>query len=182
MNSLTDNRIKRIGADASIRIGSLWMPVKRLPEVLAPFTKLLFCLTGSEDHPYSLRGSATGLRFQGQYLLFCCVHQIADRSPREVVVPVDKRGRHLVSGTAFIRLNDLPEFEGEEILDVCAMHFDPANYDGLHLARGFFDIKGGDVWNGESETTFLIYGYPTSWRELGVKSPRSYPVWKHPRT
>jgi hypothetical protein len=144
------------------------MPVKRLPEVLAPFTKLLFCLTGSEDHPYSLRGSATGLRFQGRYLLFCCVHQIADRSPREVVVPVDKRGRHLVSGTAFIRLNDLPEFEGEEILDVCAMHFDPTNYDGLHLARGFFDIKGGDVWNGESETTFLVYGYPTSWRELGV--------------
>jgi hypothetical protein len=40
--------LKRIGADASIRIGSLWIPVKHLPQALARFTKLVFCLTGSD--------------------------------------------------------------------------------------------------------------------------------------
>jgi hypothetical protein len=101
--------MKRIGPGDSVRIGSIWVPVKLLPQALASFTNLVFCLTGSDDHPYSLRGSATGLKFQDQHLLFCCRHQIADRSPGEVVVPVDKRG----SGTKFIGLNDLPEFSGQ---------------------------------------------------------------------
>jgi hypothetical protein len=160
--------MKRIGVGASIRVGSLWWPVNQLPNVLAPFTKLLFCLTGSEEHPYSLRGSATGLKFQGQHLLFCCAHQIADRSPGDVVVPVDKRGRKLVSGTRFIRLNELPEFAGEEVVDVCAMHFKPDDYGEPQLAGGFFDIKGADVWNGEPNTTFLVYGYPSGLRQYGI--------------
>jgi hypothetical protein len=160
--------MKRIGPRSSVRVGEIWVPVEALPQALAPFTKLVFCLTRSEDHPYSLRGSATGLKFQGQHLLFCCHHQISDCSPGNVVVPVDKRGRKLVSGTSFIRINDLAEFAGEEFTDVCAMHFDPVNYGEPALERGFFDIKGSDVWNGEPETTFLVYGYPTGLRELGV--------------
>jgi hypothetical protein len=160
--------MKRIGPGSSVRVGSIWVPVAQLPYVLAPFTKLLFCLTGSDAHPYSLRGSATGLKFQGQHLLFCCAHQIADRLPGDVVVPVDKSGRELVSGTRLIRLNELPEFEGEEAVDVCAMHFQPADYSEPQLERGFFDIKGADIWNGEPDTTFLVYGYPTQLRNLGV--------------
>jgi hypothetical protein len=129
MAKATDiSNLKRVKPGEMIRAGSIWMPIENLPHALAPFTKLLFCLTGSEDHPYSLRGSATGLKFQDQHLLFCCLHQIADRSPHEIVVPVDKRGRKLVSGTSFIRVNDLPEFAGEELLDVCAMHFNPLDY------------------------------------------------------
>ena len=160
--------IKRIKPRASIRVGSIFMPVELLPQILAPFTKLVFCLTGSDDHPYSLRGSATALKFQGEHLLFCCAHQIADYSPGSVVIPANKHGRMLVSGTSFIRLNDLPEFADEEIVDVCAMHFRPADYGELQLERGFFDIKGADVWNGETQTTFLVYGYPATLRQLGV--------------
>jgi hypothetical protein len=81
------------------------------------------------------------------------------RSPRE---------DGLVSGTRFIRLNDLPEFDGQEITDVCAMHFDPAEYGEPKLERGFFNVGAADVWNGESETTFLVYGYPTQLRELSI--------------
>jgi hypothetical protein len=53
-------------------------------------------------------------------------------------------------------------------VDVCAMHFNPADYGEPQLERRFFEIKGADVWNGEPQTTFLVYGYPTSLRELGV--------------
>jgi len=142
--------------------------VEQLPQILAPFTKLVFCLTGSDDHPYSLRGSATALKFQGEHLLSCCAHQIADYSPANVVIPVDKQGRKLVSGTSFIRLNDLPEFADEEIVDVCAMHFRPTDYGEPQLEKGFFDMKGADVWNGETQTTFLVYGYPATLRQLGI--------------
>jgi hypothetical protein len=162
------DKLKRVPPSSSIRVGDLWIPVGQLPHVLAPHTKLLFCLTGDLNHPYSLRGSATGLRFQGQHLLFCCLHQIVDRSPSEVVVPVDRLGRKLVSGTRFIRLNEIPEFAGEEVFDVCAMQFKPDEYGEPALERGFFDLKGADVWSGEPETTFLVYGYPTDFRRLGL--------------
>jgi hypothetical protein len=160
--------LKQIEPGASVRVGSVWVSVEHLPQVLVPFTKLVFCLTGSDEHPYSLRGSATGLKFQGQHLLFCCTHQIADCSPGNVLVPVDKRGHKLVSGTSFIRLNDLPEFASEEMLDICAMHFHPNDYSEPQLERGFFDIKGADVWSGEPRTTFLVHGYPTKLRQLGT--------------
>jgi hypothetical protein len=148
--------LKRIMPKAIVRVGDLFLPVESLPEALARFTKLVFCLTDVDDHPYSLRGSATGLKFQSQHLLFCCVHQIADQEPGKVVIPVDKDGRTLVSGTSFFRLSDLPEFSGEDVLDVCAMHFNPADYGEPALERGFFDIKGADVWNGEPQRPSLF--------------------------
>jgi hypothetical protein len=163
-----ESKMKRISPGSAVRVGSIWVPEEQLPQVLAPYTKLVFCLTSSDDHPYSLRGSATGLRFQGQHLLFCCAHQIAEQSPRNVVIPVDKTGRKLVSGTRIIRLNELPEIAGEEVVDVCAIYFDPADYGEPQLERGFFDIKGADLWDLEPHTTFLAYGYPTSLREYGT--------------
>jgi hypothetical protein len=166
LGSLDNTKLIKPGS--SVRVGALWVPVEQLPQVLAPFTKLLFCLTGSVEHPYSLRGSATGLKYQGQHLLFCCAHQIAECAPSEVVIPVDKRGRKLVSGRRFIGLNELPEFAGEEVLDVCAMQFDPADYGEPQFEWGFFDIKGADLWSREPETTFLVYGYPTHLRQLGI--------------
>jgi hypothetical protein len=68
MENVTLANTKRIGPDASVRVGSIWVPVATLPDSLARFTRLVFCLTGLDDHPYSLRGSATGLKFQGQHL------------------------------------------------------------------------------------------------------------------
>jgi hypothetical protein len=158
--------LKKIGANAVIRIGSVLVPVDRLAESLARFTKLVFCLTDSTAHPYSFRGSATALKHKSQPLLFCCNHQIADAAPNDVVIPVDKQGLILVSGSRFVRLSARPDLAGEEMLDVCAMHFDPANYGETGLERGFFDIKGADVWSGEPQTTFLVFGYPTNLRNL----------------
>ena len=34
-------------------------------------------------------------------------------------------------------LNELPEFAAEEVVDVCAMHFDPADYGEPQLEKGF---------------------------------------------
>jgi hypothetical protein len=161
--------MKRMPTDASVRIGSIWVPVRNLSAALARHTKLVFCLTGSEDHPYSIRGSATGLKLRDRHLLFCCGHQIAGVEPRDVVIPLDKTGRTLISGQRMVKLDhQIEQLQGEEILDVVAMHFDPAKYDPSPTDLGFFDIKGADVWNGDPQTTFLIFGYPTSLRSVDV--------------
>jgi hypothetical protein len=141
MANFDHSKMKRISPGSAVRVGSIWVPDEQLPQVLAPYTKLVFCLTSSDDHPYSLRGSATGLRFQGQHLLFCCAHQIAETLPRNVVIPVDKTGRKLVSGTRIMGLNELPEIAGEEVVDVCAIYFDPADYGEPQLEGGFFVSK-----------------------------------------
>ena len=107
--------IKKVPSDASIRIGSIWFPVRDLPAALARHTKLVFCLTGSDDHPYSLRGSATGLKFQDRHLLFYCGHQIANIEPRSVVVPLDKEGRTLISGQQMVRLAQLAQNRGSAL-------------------------------------------------------------------
>ena len=160
--------IKKVPSDASIRIGSIWFPVRNLPAALARHTKLVFCLTGSDDHPYSLRGSATGLKFQDRHLLFCCGHQIANIEPRNVVIPLDKEGRTLISGQQMVSLDHVQELLGEEILDLTAMRFDPAKYGPSPVDLGFFDIRGSDVWNGDPQTTFLVFGYPTSLRSVEI--------------
>jgi hypothetical protein len=160
--------IKKVPSDASIRIGSIWFPVRSLPAALARHTKLVFCLTGSKAHPYSLRGSATGLKLQDRHLLFCCGHQIADIEPPDVVIPLDKQGRTLISGQRTVKLAHVEQLLGEEILDVTAMHFDPAKYGSSRVELGFFDIKSADVWNGDPQTTFLVFGYPTSLRSVEI--------------
>jgi hypothetical protein len=161
--------MKKVAADASIRIGAIWIPVRDLPTTLARHTKLVFCLTGSELHPYSFRGSATGLKFQGRHLLFCCRHQIADIEPRNIVIPLDREGRALISGHRIVRLDDHVEsLQGEEILDLTAIHFDPTKYGSSRVELEFFDVKGPDVWNGDPETTFLVFGYPSGLRSLEI--------------
>ena len=161
--------MKKVPADARIRIGAIWIPVRDLPTALARHTKLVFCLTGSELHPYSFRGSATGLKLQGRHLLFCCRHQIADIEPRNVVIPLDREGRVLISGHRNVRLDDDHEsLQGEEILDLTKILFDPTKYGSSRVELEFFDLKGPDVWNGDPETTFLVFGYPSSLRSLEI--------------
>jgi hypothetical protein len=92
--------IKKVPTDACIRTGSIWYPVRSLSAALARHTKLVFCLTGSEAHPYSL--------------------------------------------------------------------LDPAKYGPSRVELGFFDIKGADVWSGDPQTTFLVFGYPTSLRSVEI--------------
>ena len=40
--------IKKVPTDASIRIGSIWYPVRSLPAALARHTKLVFCPKSSK--------------------------------------------------------------------------------------------------------------------------------------
>src|SRR5262249_45660335 len=98
----------------------------------------------------------------------CCGHQIAGIEPRDVVIPLDKEGRTLISGHRAVNLEHVAELLGEEVLDLTAMHFDPAKYGPSRIDLGFFDIKGADVFNGDTQTTSLVFGNPTKLRSVEI--------------
>ena len=62
-------------------IGSVWVPARNVERTLSLYSKLLFCLNHSTEHPYTLVGSATALRIGGRCMLFCCQHQSRATNP-----------------------------------------------------------------------------------------------------
>ncbi|MBV9530768.1 MAG: hypothetical protein JO283_06800 [Bradyrhizobium sp.] len=59
---------------------------------------------------------------------------------RNVVIPLDKEGRTLISGQQMVSLDHLQELLGEDILDLTAMRLDPAKYGPSPVELGFFEI------------------------------------------
>ncbi len=165
------NRLIRLNDSAAVRVGNIWVRAADLPEALSRFTRLVFCLTGSEDHPYSLRGSAASLKWRNQRLAFLCNHQIAGFQPGHVVFPLDRDGKALASGSTFMQMNPADGYNAEEFADICAMLFRPEDYQYPNIDRAFFEVHEADMWHGDRESTFIIYGYPTSLRELEFAEP-----------
>jgi hypothetical protein len=157
--------IERAG-DSAIRVGRILVSAKALPDALARYSRLLFCLNGSDQYPYSLRGTATGLRWQNRCMLFWCSHQTADYQPDEVLVPLDKHGKFLISGSAFVHIVPPLPSPDEEFFDLCAMQYFPASYGDASVERGFFELLEADAWRGDPESTFMLFGYPTSLRNV----------------
>jgi len=71
----------------------------------------------------------------------------------------------LASGSELKWRTETAEITGEDFLDVCAMKFVPTNYDA-NLQRGFFLLRDEDSWRGSKDARLLIFGYPTSLRNV----------------
>jgi hypothetical protein len=156
---------------SSVRVGRIWVSASALPDTLKRYSRLVFCLNGSEQHPYSLRGTATGLRWQDRCMLFWCSHQTVGYQPNDVVVPLDKDGKILISGSTFVQMVPSLPSSDEEYFDLCGMHYVPENYGDVNVERGFFDLLAADAWRGDPDSTFMLFGYPTSLRKVDYDSP-----------
>jgi hypothetical protein len=168
---MSKSRLIRLNDSSAVRVGNIWVRAADLPDALSRFTRLVFCLTTSEDQPYSLRGSATSLRWRNQHLVFLCNHQIAGFQPQQVVFPLDRDGKALASGSTVLQMKPSDGYEEEEFADICAMLFRPKDYQYPNIDRAFFELLEADLWRGDRESTFIIYGYPTSLRELEFAEP-----------
>lgn len=156
---------------ASVRIGQVWVSGREAERSLARYAKLIFCLTGSNQYPYSLVGTATAIRSGKHCVLFCCQHQISQFKPDEVTISVDKEGKTLISGSSFIWVNKDQTNEDEEYPDLCAMVYDTPKYGEPNLEFGFFDLLDGDCWDGNPDTQFYVIGYPTNLRNVDYDIP-----------
>jgi hypothetical protein len=104
-------------------------------------------------------------------MLFWCSHQTVGYQPNEVVVPLDNEGKLLVSGSTFVQMVPTVSSADEEFFDLCGMHYVPENYGDVNVERGFFDLIAADAWSGDPDSTFMLFGYPTSLRRVDYDSP-----------
>jgi hypothetical protein len=161
----TDSLIDYLQA-RSVRLGNVWVPGAEVEQALARFCKLLLCLNKIPEAPYTLRGSATGVRLGREFRLFCCQHQFKGYDYGDVVISVDKMATTLVSGSEARWPRPAPENDGEEFLDVCSMRFEPERYSEPSLERGFFPIIEADCWDRSSDAHLFVYGYPSDFYEV----------------
>jgi hypothetical protein len=158
--------------NSAIRIGRTWISAKQLPDALKRYARLVFCLNNSEQHPYSLRGTATALRLRDRCMLFWCSHQTIGYQPNDVLVPMDGEGKILISGSTFVQMIPQLPSHDEEFFDLCGMQYVPENYGAsASVERGFFDVIEADAWRGDPDSTFMLFGYPTSLRNVDYEKP-----------
>jgi hypothetical protein len=158
--------------NSAVRIGRMWVPAKQIPDALKRYARLVFCLNNSDQHPYSLRGTATALRWQERCMLFWCNHQTMGYQPNDVVVPLDAEGKMLISGSTFVQMIPQLPSHDEEFFDLCGMQYLPENYGGdANVERGFFELIEADAWRGDPDSTFMLFGYPTSLRKVDYDAP-----------
>jgi hypothetical protein len=158
-----------MGASA-VRIGKLWVPGRHSETVLANYTKQTFCLTGHAQCPYSFLGSATAVRFGDRCFLLWCRHQTREYAPNDVTIPIEA-GTILVSGSRLLFVNEDETNLDEEYKDLQAMEFVPENYKSPNLEAAFFPMFEGDIWKGNSDANFYLFGYPTELRLVDYDLP-----------
>src|SRR5450631_60314 len=49
-------------------------------------------------------------------------------------------------------------------------HYVPADYGDVNVERGFFELVEADAWKGDPNSTFMLFGYPTSLRNVDYDS------------
>lgn len=82
------------------------------------------------------------------------------------MIAEDASGKNLISGSKLVTVTPQRHNEGEEILDVSAMRYDPADYFKPNLKHKFFDAIEDDMWKGSADSHFFLYGYPSKYVNL----------------
>lgn len=158
-----------MGASA-VRIGGLWVTGRNTEKILSNYTKQTFCLTGHEQYPYSFLGSATAVRLGEKCFILWCQHQTVGYSPNDVTIPVED-GKTLISGSVHHIVENDKSNADEDYKDLCAMQFVPGNYKSPNLETAFFPLREPDVWKGDHNANFYVFGFPTSLRQVDYDKP-----------
>ena len=146
------------------------VPGRHSEKVLANYTKQIFCLTGHASYPYSFLGSATAVRFGDRCFVLWCQHQTREYAPNDVTIPIEG-DTALVSGSRFLFVKEDESSADEEFKDLQAMEFVPENYNSPNLEAAFFPLREGDVWKGNPDANFYLFGYPTELRSVDYEQP-----------
>ncbi len=150
----------------SLEVGRLVILARDLENYLKRFCKHLFILTGDNDHPYRLLGSATALKIRDRYLLYCCGHQIDDVDP-SMVCFLHAESNTTISGSRIIWPTKTAENTDVDWTDVRGIQYVPESYALANLSSHFFEIiPRRNVWPKDFREHFLIFGYPSERQRL----------------
>jgi hypothetical protein len=161
MHELTE----RIG-NRAVRVGDIWLTPNHVTKSISRYGRLLFCLTGNPEHPYTFRGSAVGLCWHSLYAVFFCHHQVRNVDPTSIVFPATGSGTFLISGHTYVTTEATGK--DEEVGDLRGMFFSLEDYSEESIERTFFKIQKADLWGGDKDSLFVVFGYPTDLRDLDL--------------
>jgi hypothetical protein len=144
-----------------VRVGSIFVPLSGVPNVLQRFVKPLICDNDDVVFPYSIRGTTTALRFGDRCFYFFCRHQILDYDPDAVsVFPRCGKGRVAIGGGTGRFVEPSPTNTGEEYPDVFCMEIQPQSYTLDGLEGEFFPVRPEECWPNKTTGAFIAFGLP----------------------
>jgi hypothetical protein len=87
-----------------------------------------------------------------------------------VTIPIDG-GATLVSGSRHLFVNEDESTADEDFRDLQAIEFVPENYKHTNFEAAFFPLWEDDVWKGNADANFYLFGYPTELRSVDYDQP-----------
>jgi hypothetical protein len=162
-------------ARTSVDVCGFFIPARSLEDTLKKYCKQLFILTGNNNYPYRLLGSASALKIGSQHLLFCCGHQISDCEPDTVSI-LHFATNTTITASRMIWPNVTDENRDTDWIDVRGLQYRVDDYKIPNLTNDFFRIvPNKNVWPANAKIgqhhTFILFGYPTEQQIVDYEIP-----------
>lgn len=148
---------------SSVRVGRILVPPGAVEGTLYRYAKALVYLNTSEEFPYSIRGTMSGLRLGTRYFSIFCKHQIAEADPGKVgLFPRAAGGKFYICGGTFRDILLDGSNLDEEFIDVCGIEYVPDRFQIPNLSSEFFDVIPDDCWPSNSLGHLIAFGLPSN--------------------
>jgi hypothetical protein len=89
---------------------------------------------------------------------------------QENIIPIEG-GKTLVSGSRLLFVSEHESNADEDYKDLCATEFVIEDYGSPNLEANFFRLHEEDVWQGNADAPFYLFGFPTELRSVDYELP-----------
>lgn len=155
----------------SVRHNDLLIPARGLEVMLAQHSTCLAVLSGVEEYPVYLPGSATLLKYRERYFLVCTRHQlrqVTDFSSVCLMIPSERETRCITSAGAIWWPHDRNEGDHN---DIAVFDFTEPCLEIPELRSKFFVFREQHPNRAASNVVSVItYGYPVAGRNCDFAS------------
>ena len=156
----------------SVEYNGVFIPGRQIERLISRFGICLSALTGVDECPVSLPGSATLIRHGGRYFLVCTRHQLKNVGRLEnvcIMIPDGGRTRCITSGGG--RWYE-GVYDGEHH-EIAVFDFSDPCADLPEMRRMFFDFRTQHPDVEASKVVALVaYGFPTAFTDYDYEHGR----------
>jgi hypothetical protein len=145
----------------SVKVSAIWHDPGSVESFLERYCKHILCLTGSDEHPYSLRGSGTALKINGNHFLYCCDHQISDFEADKIAIRPHTGDKTVITASHMLCPVIEEHNKDSDYIDIRALEYRPEDYSIANLSSEFFDVRDDNILPVNKTDHFLAYGYPS---------------------
>lgn len=138
-----------------IKVGSVYVSLERLDEVLGGRCVNLVRMTGDPTFEFQLCGSGFALSYRNRWLLICTQHQLPVQPCSEYGLLVKERGR-IVSPSRYRGYDKSASGFSDEYKDICVFDFTETMLPYPHMGKHFAALRNEEIWDGREDVLGLI--------------------------